>query len=327
MIRDLSLAIAPSTHEDQVRELLLKGFAKKGLNVKQDSHGNVLAYKSIGENPVILSAHMDEIGIMVKYIDKDGYIRFVRLGGYDPRYLLGRSVVIFGKEEVGGIVQVEGDIEEKEKIKTKDLFIDTGLTKKELQELVLPGDAGGVVGTFNETNLYIQGKSLDDRLGCYVLLEIAEDVPDNVVLMGSVQEEVSHEGKGAMLASWELDPSMFIAVEVAGADDAPGGRESIALGKGPAITVSEISAIGNVARREFVQGFLYLANKEGIDVQLEVTEHSATEASNLFNMKAGIPSIAISTPIRYIHTFNEMAHKKDIEDTIRLLRAFLRTLQ
>ena len=321
MIGELSKTIAPTTYEEPVAKLMEQEFREKGLTVKRDKHGNILAYRSLEKHPIVLSAHMDEIGIMVKSIDEDGFIRFVRLGGYDPRYLLGKSVVIYGEEPVKGIVQMNESDEPKDKIKTKDLFIDTGLTKKELP--LMPGDPGGVVGTFHETSKYIQGKSLDDRIGCYVLLELASVVPENVVLMGSVQEEVSHEGKGAMLASWDLEPSLFIAVDVGGANDVPGGEKTLSLDKGPASTVSEISAIRNVANRNLVKQFISIAKENNIPYQLEITESSATEASNLFNLKSGVPSIAVSTPIRYIHTFNEMASKKDIKHTIEWLSRFL----
>ncbi len=329
LLKRLSELISPAGREDQVREFLVNQFESLDLKVEQDDSGNVIAYKKIDRNPIVLSAHMDEIGIIVKYIDEDGFIRIVPLGGYLPEYLLSKDVLIYGREIIEGSVHrefLEEWDDESRKLKFKNLFVQTELSKDELDKILYPGAVGGVKQNAKIGKSYISGKALDDRIGLYVLIELAKDLPDNIVLMGSTEEEVSHYGKGAANAVWKLEPKLFIAVDVGEANDYPGGEKYIKLSSGPEITVQEIRGIGNVIKRKYLDIIDNTAKREGIPLQYRITIDSATEASNVFYLKGGIPSLAICTPIRYIHTFNEYANIKDIENTIRLLKALINTL-
>lgn len=327
LLAKLSEAISPSGKEDKVREMLRKEFIGLGLNVKEDDSGNILAYREIGEKPIVISAHMDEIGFIVRYIDDEGFIRIVPLGGYLPEYLLSKRVLIFGKEEIEGTVQREfiedWKDEDERKVKFKKLYIQTELDKKELQERVRPGNVGGVYGESKIGSKYVSGKALDDRIGVYLLTELAKDLPKNVILMGSTEEEVSSIGKGAYNAVWNLNPKVFIALDTGEANDYPGGEKFTKLGGGPEITVREIRGIGNVIREKYLDIIDRIAKENSIPIQYRITTDSATEASNVFNVKGGIPSIAICTPIRYIHTFNEFAMIDDIKNTHDLVRALI----
>ncbi|MEM2054688.1 MAG: M20/M25/M40 family metallo-hydrolase [Candidatus Anstonellales archaeon] len=324
LLKQLSEAIAPAGKEDSVRDILINHFRALGLNVEVDEQGNVIAYRNIlsSSRPIVLSAHMDEIGVLVRYVDDDGFIRIVSLGGFLPEYLLSKRVLLFGRQNVEGVVQrefLEDWRDEDRKLKFKNLFIQTDLDKEDVKKLIYPGVVGGVYQSFRESNRYVFGKSLDDRIGLYILTELAKDLPDNVILMGSTEEEVSSIGKGAMNAVWRLDPRLFIAVDVGEANDYPGGEKFTKLDGGPEVTVREIRGIGNVIRDKYLEKIDRIATDSGIEIQYRITTDSATEASNIYYLKGGIPSIAICTPIRYIHTFNEMASKHDIQNTIQLL--------
>lgn len=328
LLRRLSELVAPSGREDDVRDLMIDVFRSYDLNVEYDDSGNVIAYKSIDKRPLVLSAHMDEIGIIVNYIDQDGFVRILPLGGYLPEYLLSKDVVIYGREIVEGSVHrefLEDWEDESRKLKFKNLFVQTELSKEELEKVLYPGAVGGIKVKAKLGKSYISGKALDDRIGLYILSELAKDLPDNVILMGSTEEEVSHYGKGAANAVWKLEPRLFIAVDVGEANDYPGGERYTKLEAGPEITVRELRGIGNVIKGKYLDMIDKIAKREGILLQYRITKDSATEASNVFHLKGGIPSLAICTPIRYIHTFNEYASIKDIENTIRLLKSLLNT--
>lgn len=323
LLAKLSELVAPAGKEDKVRELLANEFINAGLNVEIDESGNVIGYKEITDKPIILSAHMDEIGFIVKYIDEDGFIRIVPLGGFLPEYLLSKKVIIYGKEEIYGVVQrsylEDWDNDKERALKFKDLFIQTTLSKEELEKKIHPGMVGGVLQTPYLTENYIIGKALDDRIGVYILAQLAKNLPRNVILIGSTEEEVSHYGKGAANAVWKLNPKLFIAIDVGEANDYPGGEKYTKINGGPEITVTEIKGIGNVVKNKYIEHINTIALENNIPIQYRITVDSATEASNIFHLKGGIPSLAICTPIRYIHTFNEYASKKDIDYTIKLL--------
>ncbi|MCS7122908.1 MAG: hypothetical protein NZ908_03065 [Candidatus Micrarchaeota archaeon] len=330
LLAKLSEAISPSGREDRVREILREEFLSAGLNVREDDSGNILAYTEIVDRPIVVSAHMDEIGFIVRYIDEDGFIRIVPLGGYLPEYLLSKRVVIFGKEEVQGIVQrdfvEDWKDEEERKVKFKKLYIQTDMDRKEVQERIRPGNVGGVYMESKIGSKYVVGKALDDRIGVYLLTRLARDLPKNVILMGSTEEEVSSIGKGAYNAVWNLNPRVFIALDVGEANDYPGGEKFTKLGGGPEITVREIRGIGNVIRDRYLEMIDQIAKEHSIPIQYRITTDSATEASNVFNVRGGIPSIAICNPIRYIHTFNEFAMIDDINNTYTLVRSLINRL-
>jgi endoglucanase len=169
----------------------------------------------------------------------------------------------------------------------------------------------------------LSGKALDNRLGCYALLALAKGLRDNVILMGTSQEEVSAFGKGAKTASYRLEPRAFIAVDTTVAGDHPELKPDDApvfLAKGPALALVEAGARGNVAEKRIVQKVIEISKKAKIDVQLEVVEGGATDAASVFNVKGGIPSIAICIPTRYIHSTVCVAHEDDVEAEIRLLK-------
>jgi endoglucanase len=169
----------------------------------------------------------------------------------------------------------------------------------------------------------LTGKALDDRVGCYILLEIAKRVKNrNVVLVGTAQEEVSTFGKGAMVAAYNLEPSSFIAVDTSIAGDHPEMSEDealIHLGKGPALCIVEAGGRGNVADSALKEQCVSVAKKHKIPHQLEVIEGGATDAASVYGERGGIPSIAICVPTRYIHSNVAVCSLDDIEKTANYL--------
>lgn len=337
-MKQLSEADGVSSQEAEVARIMAKHFKKAGLKVEIDNFGNVLAYKSLGKNPLVLGAHMDEIGLMVKHIDEKGFIRFIKIGGIDDRTLINQQVTIRTKKGlVPGVIgskppHIMKDEERKAAVEAKSLFIDIGAKdRKEAEKMGL--EIGNTI-TFSTGfrrlgTRMISGKAMDNRLGCYALLQLAKGLPKNVVLMGTSQEEVSTLGKGAKTGTFCLDPRSFIAVDTSVAGDHPEVRPEeapVQLGKGPAIVLVEAGARGNVADKRLVQKVLSTAKKAKINVQLEVIEGGATDAASVNNQKAGIPSLAVCIPTRYIHSTVGAAHIDDVENEVKLVKKLIQAL-
>ncbi|MFH0884451.1 MAG: M42 family peptidase [Candidatus Micrarchaeota archaeon] len=334
----LSEADGVSSQEGEVAGILENEFKKRGLKTEVDNFGNVLAYKSVGKNPLILGAHMDEIGLMVKHVDEKGFLRFIKIGGIDDRTLVNQQVVV--RTPKGLIVGVIGmkpphimkDEERKTVVGHTSMFIDIG-AESDKDAFAMGVEIGSAVSFptrfFRMGKKLMCGKALDNRIGCYILLELAKGLPDNVILMGTSQEEVSIFGKGAMTASYRLRPRAFIAVDTSVAGDHPELKPDdapLALGKGPCIALVEAGARGNVADRKLVQGIFKFAKKAKVPIQIEVFDGGATDASSVHNIRGGIPSIAIGVATRYIHSTVGVAHEEDVESSIKLLRVAISSL-
>jgi len=338
LMKKLSEADGVSSQEDGIARIMMDEFKKRGLKVETDSFGNVIAYKSVSKNPLVLGAHMDEIGLMVKHIDSKGFVRFMKIGGIDDRTLVNQQVLIRTKKGlVTGVIgsrppHIMKPEERKTTIEYKSLFIDVGAgsDKEALKMGIEVGDTVTFSTEFKELGKKMMtGKALDNRLGCYVLLQLAKDIPKNVILIGTSQEEVSTLGKGAKIASYKLDPRTFIAVDTAVAGDHPELKPHDApvyLGKGPCIVLVEAGARGNVAEKKLVKKILDIAKKAKVPVQLEVIDGGATDAASVHNMKGGIPSIGICMPTRYIHSTVGVASSEDVELELKLLKKVITSL-
>ena len=320
-------------NEGEVARIMAEEFKKSGYRVETDRFGNVIACSpSAKKKPLMLAAHMDEIGMLVKFINDKGFMRFVKVGGIDNRVLPNQRVVI--QTEDGPIYGVIGNkpphMQKSEDMKSaidnKNLFIDIGAKgKKDAEKMgVKIGDPVAFdISTKVLNKRLVTGKALDDRVGCYVLLEIAKRVKGkNVVLVGSAQEEVSTFGKGAMIAAYNIEPAAFVAVDTAIAGDHPEMSEDesmIQLNKGPAICLVEAGGRGNVADAQLKKSCISVAKKYKIPYQLEVVEGGATDAASVYGERGGIPSIAIEVPTRYIHSNVAVCSLDDIDKAINYL--------
>jgi len=316
-------------HEQEIANIMQSEFRKSGYKVEIDRFGNVIARApGCKKKPLMLGAHMDEIGMLVKFINDKGFLRFVKVGGIDNRVLVNQRVVI--ETEKGRIYGVIGNkpphMQKAEDMKlaidNKSLFIDIGAKdRKDAEKMgVKIGDAIAFdLPTKTLNGKLVTGKALDNRVGCYVLLEIAKRVKSrNVVLVGTAQEEISTFGKGAMVAAYNLEPSSFIAVDTSIAGDHPEMSEDEALikiGKGPAICIVEAGGRGNFADSQLTQSCISVSKKHKIATQLEVIEGGATDAASVYGERGGIPSIAICVPTRYIHSNVAVCSFEDIEKT------------
>jgi len=339
--QELSSLLGVSGHEEDVRNFILKEIESKELADKAwiDPLGNVLAIKDgkVGGNRILLDAHIDEIGFMVSHIEKKGFLRFVPIGGWDKRILLGQAVILKsgdGKIYNGIIGSKPPHIttveERKKQVDIPEMYIDIGATSVEqvLNFNINIGIMGTLFSPFIEfPNGMVRGKAFDDRTGCNVLLHIMmllkeNPVNDTVLFNFAAQEEVG--GYGATAGAYNLKPTMALAIENTSAADVPGIRDSqipVYIGKGAAITVADKSLISNPKVNERL---IKNAELENIKYQYKKPRYGGTDASKIQITRSGVPSTVVSVPCRYIHSPTSLLKLEDIYDTIQLVDVFLR---
>ena len=329
LLENLINSYGVSGNEGEVRELIKKEIEKYVDETYVDKFGNLIAHKKGKVPRVMMAAHMDEIGLMVKRINEKGHVIFSTIGGVDVAALIGQKVAMqTSKGEVVGVITSEqlssGDLV-KELPKVTDLFIDTGLNKEELTKRAV--ETGNYVHfydcncSFISGNQFVCGKSLDNRIGCYILIELAKLLKDNrneMFYVFTVQEEIGLYG--ARTSAYTIDPAWAIAVDVTTADDVY-STPTRALGYGPCITIKDASMIGSKCINDWLKD---ISKKNNISLQYDVSEFGATDALTISISRGGIPATTVSVPVRNIHTVVGLADVNDINNTIKLLELLLR---
>lgn len=328
LLETLSNASGVSGSEEDVRAIIRKEIKKSVDNVYVDTFGNLIAHKRGKPPRVMLAAHMDEIGMMVKHINNDGTISLSFIGGLDVMPLVGRLVSISSKKgKVMGMITLKeiSNFQDIDEIPDKEeLIVDTGLTKKQLQRR---GAEAGSYIVFEQQFKVINkegvvcGKALDDRIGCYILIELAKKLKkakNEMFFVFTVQEEVGLYG--AKTSAYHIEPDWAIAVDVTNADDVDNEKASKLIGKGPTITVKDADMIANKCVDDWLKD---LAKKKRIPYQIDVSDAGTTDAMNISISKGGVPSSVVGVAIRNLHTTFGVAHKNDIENAIKLLYELL----
>jgi endoglucanase len=307
--------------------------------INVDNMGNLIAIKNgnPGNKKVMLAAHMDEIGLMVRFIDKKGFIKFSKIGGINDQMLLNQTVYI--QTVKGNITGVIGSkpphkmkAEERKKIlEFENMFIDIGASsKKEALEKVNIGDPIIIQQEFKELdNKLVMGKALDNRVGCAILIEVMKQVESEATIygVGTVQEEVGL--KGAKTSAFRINPDMALALDVTISGDHPGIKEEDApaqAGKGPAIILTDASGRGLITHPQVKELLISTADEEGIPYQLEVSDGGTTDASSIHLTREGIPTGVISPASRYIHTPVSVVSLDDVENAVKLILAVLKRI-
>lgn len=320
-----------SGFEQRVREVVLEEI--KGLvdEIQTDNLGNVYAIKKgTGDKKIMIGAHMDEIGFIVTHIDDRGFIRFHTLGGFDPKTLTAQRVLIHGKKDIIGVMASKPihvmTPEEKTKIaKLSDYFIDTGLSKKEVEKYISIGDPITREREFIEMGNCVNSKSLDNRLAVFILIEMLRElkgkkVPYDIYGVFTVQEEVGI--RGASVAALKINPDFGFGLDTTIAFDLPGAaaHEMITkLGEGTAIKIMDASTICDYRMVDFMKK---TADKHKIKWQPEILTAGGTDTAGIQRMtEGGSIAGAVSIPTRHLHQVIEMADKDDIKGSIDLLVA------
>ena len=318
--------------EQKIRELVLKEIKPLVDEVQLDNMGNVYAIKKGKDSSkrVMIGAHMDEIGFIVTHIDENGFIRFHTLGGFDPKTLTAQRVLIHGKKDIIGVMAAKPihvmSPEERNKItKTSDFFIDTGLSKKEVEKWIKIGDPITRERSFIEMGNCVNCKSLDNRLAVYVLIETLrklkniKNIPYDIYGVFTVQEEVGI--RGANVAAMRINPDFGFGLDTTIAYDLPGAapHEKItSLGQGTAIKIMDASTICDYRMVDYMKK---TAEKYKIKWQPEILTAGGTDTAGIQRMtEGGSIAGAISIPTRHLHQVIEMADKNDIKNSIELLK-------
>jgi putative aminopeptidase FrvX len=341
LLQELTDAHGVPGHEAEVRAVMRRRLAPLGT-VSQDRIGSLIcALKAPrkGGPRVMLAAHMDEIGFMVRLITDEGFIRFVPLGGWFDQVLLGqRMLVKTGRGDLVGVIGSKpGHLltqEERTKVvEKKNMYIDIGACSKQQVEAagvrvgdpIVP-DSRFTVLAGGKTYL---AKAFDDRVGCALLVEVLEALsrqpaPGAVHGAATVMEEVGL--RGAETSVELIDPDVAIVLESGIAGDVPGIKpeeSATKLGKGPDMFFYDREMIPNLKLRDLV---IETAAKLKIPLQLSAIEGGATDGARIHLHRAGVPTVVVAVPARHIHSHASIIHRDDYDGTLKLVVALVRKL-
>lgn len=322
--------------EQAIRQLVIREVQPLVDELKVDNMGNVIAIKK-GKKPkkVMVAAHMDEIGFIVTHVDEDGFIRFHTLGGFDPKTLTSQRVIVHGKKDLVGVmgskpIHLMKQEERSKAVPISEYFIDVGMTKKDVDQLVSVGDPVTRKGELIEMGDCVNGKSIDNRVSVFILLETLralkdKEVPYDIYGVFTVQEEVGL--RGAISSAHLVDPDFGFGLDVTIAFDVPGSNPHEVVTKlngGTAIKIMDGTVISDYRMVNYLK---QLAEKHKIKWQPEVLPAGGTDTAGVQRSgKKGSIAGAISIPLRHIHQTIELAHKADIKRSIDLLIAGLSEL-
>ncbi|MEW5933878.1 MAG: M42 family metallopeptidase [Bacillota bacterium] len=336
LLRDLTMATGLPAFEHEVRAVLRKYLADEVI--EQDRLGSLIARREgkAGGPRVMLAGHMDEVGFMVTHITDKGFLRFQTLGGWWEHVMLAQRVLVKGREgDVPGIIgakppHILSPDDRKKMVEKKDMFIDVGASSREevARMGIRPGDPVVPDSPFQvmKNGRFLMAKAWDDRVGCAMFVEVLRRLrgthhPNTVYGVGTVQEEVGL--RGATTSAHVVNPDVAFALEVDIAGDTPGIAEHEAqarLGGGPSIILYDGSMVPNFRLRDLV---IETAEKEGIPWQLNAMPGGGTDAGRIHINAAGVPSLVIGVPARYIHSHTGIIDREDFEKAVQLLLAVI----
>lgn len=334
--------------EEHVRAVVIEAMTPLVDEISVDTLGNVIGLRrsrvkagqddieleqpSSGRRRVMLSAHLDEIGFLVKHIDDKGFLRLQPAGGFDARALFAQRVRVHtsaGPSLLGVLSTTAKPIhllapDEIKPPKIDEYFVDLGLPADQVKQQVEIGDMVTLDRAVERVGACVVGKAMDDRVCVYLMLAALKAIREphvDILAVASVQEEVGLRGAGT--AAYHLEPDIGIALDITLALDIPGraGEEAVSrLGAGAAIKIMDSSVISHP---KLVQHFRAIARRENIAHQLEILPRGGTDAGSIQRSRGGVASITLSVPTRYVHTVNEMVHLDDLAASITLLARYL----
>jgi endoglucanase len=329
LLEKLFSTFGVSGNEENIRNVIKTEIEKSVDEIFVDKLGNLIAHKKGKPPKIMLTAHMDEIGLMIRDIDAKGRISISTVGYADPVMLLGERVHIETKKVViHGVItsrEVNDGVFVSQIPRTSDLFVDTGLEREQLNKMGI--DVGSFMAL--ERDLYylgsdkiLCGKAFDNRIGCFILIELAKRLKNSkseIYFVFTIQEEIGLIG--AMTSAYMVQPDWAIAVDATETFDAS-HELTKTIGNGPCITIKDAETIGNKTLNAWL---IDIAKKRKIPYQLDVSEIGTTDAASISITRGGVPCTVVCVPIRNLHTATAIANKDDIENTIKLLEELLRS--
>lgn len=314
LMNELSDIISPSGREKNVREYIENQIKDYVDEIKVDALGNLIARKKGTGKKIMFSAHMDQIGLLITDIDEKGFLRFCTVGGVSPHKTLDQRVIFDNGTQ--GIVSVE-KIDDYGKMKISDLFIDImALSKEEAEKHVSIGDMCVVKTNYYENDKCVMCNALDDRIGCYVLIEALKagiKSDNDLYFVFSVQEEVGC--RGAKTAGYSINPDLCIALDVTATGDSLNGiKMAVKLEGGAAIKIRDNSIL---VPEEVKNLMTNIAKDNNIKYQYEILEFGGTDSGAVHTVRDGVASGVISIPSRNIHSGSEIVSKSDVNECVK----------
>ncbi len=326
ILKKLIHAFGPSSKEESVKKVIKQSIRKKqGMEIFEDKFGNLVVHVKGNGPKLMIASHMDQIGVMVTDIDKNGFLRIGEVGGIRKSFLVGQKLLF--ENGVEGFVYYE-DKESQWEVKEQKIekfFVDIGAkNRNDAKKLVGIGTQGIYKPTFYENNGRVIAPALDDRIGCFIGIEVLNSINSrklhfDLYFVFTVQEEIGV--KGAKTSSYEITPDYGIAIDVTDSGDMPETTPvALSLGKGAAIKVIDA---GMISSREVKDSLIKTAEKNKIPYQLEIITAGTTDAYAMQITKAGVQTGAISIPTRYIHTPGETIDMDDVKNVIKLIKKYV----
>jgi putative aminopeptidase FrvX len=326
LLQTLTETFGPSGYEDEVRKIVRSEVESFADEIRVDTLGNLIVRKrptkaAQDARKIMVAAHMDEIGVIASHVDENGFIRFAPIGGVFRRYVLGGRVrFLNGTQGIIGYDRLENVNE----LPTLDkVYIDVGATSPRDCPVKI-GDVAAFDRPFSDLGARLAAKSMDNRVGVLVAIETLRALRStsfDVYFVFTTQEEVGV--RGATTSAYGVDPDLGIALDVTPSGDTPNAlRMEMALGKGPCIKIQDV---GMIADPRVVQWMVRTAEKNKIPYQREVLLIGGTDARAIQLTRAGVPAGCLSIPVRYVHSPSEMIDYSDVQNTVKLLSALLRT--
>lgn len=320
LIKELTEAFGPPGYEQAVRDIIQRHISAHADEISVDALGNLHAVKrGSGDGlTIMLAAHMDEIGLMVSHISEKGFARFTTLGGVHPDTMVGNRAMF--TNGAMGVINIE-NWPRNDDLTSQQLYLDFGASRK----ADVPVGIGAVAGFQRpcvDLGHALVAKSLDDRIGCAILVAVLqqlESTPHNVHIVFTVQEEVGLRGAGP--AAFKVQPDVSIAVDVTDSGELPERKNfEVKMGHGPAIKVMDRGILAHPALRDWMAD---TATAHDIPYQLEILTLGSTDATAMQVSREGSIAGALSIACRHIHTPSEMVSYSDVEQAVKLLLAML----
>lgn len=328
LTKKLCNLFGPSSLEDAVREAIIEEISPYCEKIYTDKVGNLIAFKKGLEStdtPTLFAAHMDEVGFMIQYISDDGYLYFDTIGGIDNSVIGARRMIIGDNKILGVVASKAVHMQKPEErgmcIPISEMYIDIGCTEKaEAEKYVAVGDCATFLPNFEEFgDGFIKSKAIDDRFGCAVLCKmIKEDRKYDTIFVFTVCEETGC--RGALTAAYALNAKRTVVIESTTAGDLPEvseARRACKVGDGAVLSVMDN---GTVYDRDFFDKAVSLAKNNNVNYQIKTTVAGGNDSQAFQTSANGSKVLAISAPVRYIHSASSVAKISDMEDVLSLAR-------
>jgi len=340
LLKELVEAHGVSGNESEIRELIKQKVEKHADSLETDKMGNLIARKGSGGKKLMIATHMDQIGLSVRRITEEGFIKISKVGGMFETGIINQRFTVhssYGDQVTGVVAAKPPHLMKKEEIREvpemKDLFIDIGAEDEEDVK-----DAGIRVGDYVSyergfeklLNDYVTAPAFDNRVGCATLIKLLKrfDEDYELVAVFSTQEEVGT--KGVRTSTFDIDPDVALAIDTGMAGDVPGispDESDDATGDGAGIDMVQASGRGLISPESIREWLIETAEEKDHNYFRSLYEGGATDAASIQIQRDGYPTGSISIPTRHIHSPTEVVKLSDIEETVEFLEDAFSTME